>query len=87
MTSTMPIGRIRHHGRRKREVLEYVARVLARDGVAPSYNMIERDLGMTNRANVHQVVMSLERDGCLRRVGVGRVRRIRLNPILSGRKA
>lgn len=78
MNALVPSARIRHHGRRKRQVLEYVATCIERDGRAPSYNMIERDLRMTNRANVHQVVKSLERDGCLRRVGEGRVRRIRL---------
>lgn len=72
------MARIRHQGRRKIQVLEYVERIIDRDGQAPSYNMIERDLKMTNRANVHQVIKSLERDGCLRRVGAGRVRRIRL---------
>lgn len=71
-------GRIRHQGRRKAQVLDYVETVYHRDGQAPSYGMIERDLRMTNRATVHQVIKSLERDGCLYRVGAGRVRRIRL---------
>jgi SOS-response transcriptional repressor LexA len=67
-----------HAGRRKRQVLAYIEKVINRDGIAPSYGMIERDLGMTNRGTVYQVVKSLERDGCIRRVGNGRVRRIRL---------
>lgn len=67
-----------HAGRRKRQVLAYIETVIDRDGQAPSYGMIMDELGMTNRGNVHQVVKSLERDGCIRRVGAGRVRRIRL---------
>lgn len=78
MGTTNPAGRIRHHGRRKRQVLEYVETTIRKDGVAPSYGMIERDLGMRNRSDVHRVVVCLERDGCLRRAGAGRVRRIRL---------
>lgn len=78
MAIALPSGRIRHHGRRKRQVLEYVETTISKDGTAPSYGMIERDLGMRNRSDVHRVIVCLERDGCLRRTGTGRVRRIRL---------
>jgi SOS-response transcriptional repressor LexA len=72
------MARTRHMGFRQQQVLAYVERTLRSDGQAPSYRMIRDELGMWSKANVSRTVQSLERDGLLKRVGAGRVRRIRL---------
>lgn len=65
-------------GRRKVQVLDYVHRTVASDGQPPSYGMICQELGIGTRTEVWKIVRSLERDGHLKRVGAGRVRRIRI---------
>lgn len=72
------MSRIRHQGRRKIQLLEYVERTIDEDGRAPSYGMICDELGIRNRSDVNRIVKRLEKDGCLRRVGAGKVRRLRL---------
>jgi SOS-response transcriptional repressor LexA len=59
-------------------MLEYVREVIEQDGVAPSYGMICKKLGIRSREQVSRMVQAAERDGQLRRVGAGKVRRIRL---------
>jgi SOS-response transcriptional repressor LexA len=76
--SAIPSGRTRHLGYRAQQVLGYVERTYARDGIAPSYSMIRDELGMYSKSNVQRTIESLERQGLLRRAGSGRVRRIRL---------
>lgn len=71
-------GRARHLGFRAQQVLGYVQTTLERDGEAPSYSMIRDELGMWSKSDVARTVGSLEKAGLLRRVGKGRVRRIRL---------
>lgn len=66
-------------GYRAVQVLGYVRTEVQSHGIAPSYEMICEELGISSRAKVHKVVASLERRGLLSRVGAGRVRRIRLN--------
>lgn len=71
-----------HRGRpaaRQAEVLGYVRQKTTSDGVAPSYGMICHDLGISSRGEVRRIVSRLEDLGKLRRVGAGRVRRIRLS--------
>jgi len=63
---------------RQRELLEYVRTIVARDGIAPSYGMIQKDLDVGSAGEVRKLVCRLEKIGKLRRVGSGRVRRIRL---------
>jgi len=63
---------------RQRELLDYVQATIRRDGVAPSYRMIQRDLDVGTVGEVRALVCKLERAGKIRRVGAGRVRRIRL---------
>jgi SOS-response transcriptional repressor LexA len=70
--------RTRHLGYRMQQVLHCVERTIASDGLAPSYEMIRKELGMRDRVLVHRVVKRLERGGYLHRAGSGRVRRIRL---------
>jgi SOS-response transcriptional repressor LexA len=70
--------RTRHLGYRQKQVVEYVERSVDRDGEAPSYRMIRDELGMHSPSDVSKVVKGLERRGFLRRVGSGRVRRIKL---------
>jgi len=65
-------------GIRSLQVERYVDQVVARDGVAPSYRMIRDALDFCDIAAVCRVVAILEKRGRLRRVGRGRVRRIRL---------
>lgn len=63
---------------RKSQVLDYVQSVIAQDGVAPSYGMICDALNIRTRTEVCRFVRQLENEGLLKRVGYGRVRRIRL---------
>lgn len=63
---------------RQRELLDYVQATIRRDGVAPSYGMIQRELDVGSPGEVRKLVCRLEKIGKLRRVGSGRVRRIRL---------
>lgn len=62
----------------RNHILRYVHEVIDRDGIAPSYGMICRDVGFNTRQEVAKYVRQLEDQGKLRRVGHGRVRRIRL---------
>jgi transcriptional regulator of NAD metabolism len=55
-----------------------VRETIASEGVAPSYGMIQGQLGFKTRADVHRVVVRLEKRALLSRAGSGRVRRIRL---------
>lgn len=66
---------------RQRELLEYIQAVIGRDGIAPSYGMIQRDLDVGSAGEVRKLVMRLEKVGKVRRVGSGRVRRIRLTSL------
>jgi SOS-response transcriptional repressor LexA len=72
------MGRGRHLGYRQQQVLAFVEQTMRCDGQAPSYRMIREELGMYSSSDVGKVVKRLEREGCLRRAGSGRVRRIRL---------
>lgn len=65
-------------GYRERQVLDYTRDMIEREGVAPSYGMIARELRMYDRAAVRQVVAALERKRLVARAGSGRVRRVRL---------
>jgi SOS-response transcriptional repressor LexA len=65
-------------GYRQSQVLAYVRKVTTEDGRAPSYSMIAKEVGIGSRGKVCEIVERLERRGLLRRVGRGRVRRIRL---------
>lgn len=65
-------------GYRALQVLEYSRRVIANDGIAPSYGMICEELGINTRGEVSRIVGDLERRGLLRRAGRGRVRRLRI---------
>lgn len=65
-------------GYRERQVLEYANSTIESEGVAPSYSMICRELGIATRGEVSRIVSNLEQRGKLRRVGSGKVRRIRI---------
>jgi len=65
-------------GYRAVQVKAYVEEMTASEGIAPSYRMIRDRFGFCDEAAVLRVVERLERRGLLRRVGSGRVRRIRL---------
>jgi hypothetical protein len=70
--------RIRVLGYRAVQLLAYVRLCLEADGIAPSYEMIRKELDLPSREKVRRIVEPLERRGLLSRVGVGKVRRIRL---------
>lgn len=61
-------------GYRAVQVLAYVHAVAADTGVAPSYSMIQQQLGLTCRGDVCRIVKSLEKRGLLSRAGACRVR-------------
>lgn len=68
----------RELGYRGRQVKAMVEDWLQTKGHAPSYAEIMGELDFCDKACVCRVVQTLERRGLLRRVGAGRVRRIRL---------
>lgn len=68
----------RELGYRGRQVLAFIRLCIAEQGQAPSYSEIRDELGFDDRAGVCRVVERLEKRGLVRRVGCGRVRRIRL---------
>lgn len=68
-------------GYRGQQVLTYVRSTIERDGFAPSYGMICRELGIATKGEVADIIRRLEDRGLLRRVGRGRVRRIRLRSV------
>lgn len=79
MASLAPCIRFRPYlGYRASQVLAYTRRVIAEQGIAPSYDMICDELGIGTRGEVSRIISDLERRGMLRRVGKGKVRRIRL---------
>lgn len=65
-------------GYRAVQVLAFVRTTIKHEGIAPSYDMICDELGISSRAKVSKIISSLERRGLLSRAGAGRVRRIRL---------
>jgi predicted transcriptional regulator of viral defense system len=68
----------RELGYRGAQVLAFIRLAIADHGQAPSYTEIRKTLGFNDRAEVCRVVGRLESRGLVRRVGAGRVRRIRL---------
>lgn len=68
----------RELGYRGRQVLDFVRSTIAQQGRAPSYAMIRDELNFADTAQVFRVIERLERRGAIRRVGSGRVRRLRL---------
>lgn len=80
--STKPVPR--ELGYRGRQVMAFVRKCIADHGRAPSYGEIKRELGFACEADVCRVVQRLEGRGLLKRVGRGRVRRIRLTPSFEG---
>lgn len=65
--------------RRRAQTLDYVRSTIRTDGIAPSYGMICEKLGIATRSEVCRIVTALERDGQIKRVGRGKVRRLRLD--------
>lgn len=59
-------------------MLAYVRECIASEGCSPSYGMICKELGLRSREQVCRMVQAAERDGQLKRVGAGKVRRIQL---------
>lgn len=75
-----PAGHNRALGYRETQVLAFTHAVFAEQGVAPSYRMICRELGIATPGEVSRIVANLERRSLLMRVGRGRVRRISVSP-------
>lgn len=73
------MGARRILGYRERQVLDYTREVVANEGIGPSYSMIRRKLGIATQGEVSRIVANLEARGELRRIGRGKVRRIRLH--------
>lgn len=74
----------RELGYRGFQVIAFIRKCIAEEGMAPSYGMIRDELGFLHEADVCRVVKRLEGRGLLRRAGKGRVRRIRLTPSMEG---
>lgn len=68
----------RELGYRGHQVLAFVRTTIAAHGQAPSYRMICEELGIGDKAAVSRMIERLEKRGLLRRVGAGRVHRIRI---------
>ena len=68
----------RELGYRGHQVLAFVRTTIATHGQAPSYRMICAHLGINTKGEVAEIVERLEGRGLLRRVGVGRVHRIKI---------
>ena len=68
----------RELGYRGYQVLAFVRTTIASHGQAPSYRMICEELGISTKGEVAEIVERLEGRGLLRRVGAGRVHRIRI---------
>jgi SOS-response transcriptional repressor LexA len=54
------------------QVLNYINSTVASDGIAPSYDMICDELGISSKAKVSDIITRLERRGLVSRVGGGR---------------
>lgn len=65
-------------GYREQQVLAFIRATFASEGLAPSYGMIRDEFGFAHKGHVAEIVAQLERRGLIRRVGSGKVRRIRL---------
>jgi SOS-response transcriptional repressor LexA len=68
----------RELGFRGTQVLAMIRTRIETHGCAPSYDEIMDELGFCDKAGVLRVVEVLERRALVRRVGTGRVRRLRL---------
>lgn len=62
----------------RQRMVDYVRQTIEREGIAPSYGMICTAMGIRTRQEVNRMVKAAESEGQLRRVGMGKVRRIRL---------
>lgn len=67
--------------RQRQRMLDYVRQTIEREGIAPSYGMICTAMGIGTRQEVNRMVKAAENEGHLRRVGIGKVRRIRLSEL------
>lgn len=68
----------RELGFRGVQVLALIRDRIETEGQAPSYAQIRDALGFSHEKKVLRVITCLENRGLVRRVGTGRVRRIRL---------
>ena len=46
-------------------VLDFIKAYIKLHGVAPSYSVIARGLGMKSKSNIHRIIHSLKEDGLL----------------------
>jgi SOS-response transcriptional repressor LexA len=65
-------------GYRETQVLQFAQATIEAEGIAPTYAMICNELGISTKGEVSRIVAALERRLLLKRVGSGKVRRIRL---------
>src|ERR1700751_277602 len=54
--------------RRQKEVLDFLESFVARNGYSPSFQEIERGMGLKSLATVHNHITNLEKKGMLDRV-------------------
>jgi SOS-response transcriptional repressor LexA len=50
------------------QVIQYINEVIERDGIAPSYNMICDELGISSKTIVCRIIQRLEKRGLVQRV-------------------
>lgn len=50
---------------RKRQILEFIRAYIKVHGVAPSYEVIAKGIGMKAKSNVHRLVRRLQEEGIL----------------------
>lgn len=65
----------KHLGYRCEQVLKFYTETIERDGIAPSYNQICDELGISSRGKVCEIIDRLERRGLIKRVGKFKVPR------------
>lgn len=63
---------------RQRQILDYVAQYIQRNGFAPSLRSIADSMGLSSLATVHEHMSQLQRKGVIKIIGRGKTRKVKI---------
>ena len=63
---------------RQRQILDYIAQYIQRNGFAPSLKNIADSMGLSSLATVHEHMSQLHRKGVIRIIGRGKTRKVQI---------
>lgn len=63
---------------RQRQILDYIAQYIQRNGFAPSLRNIADSMGLRSLATIHEHMSQLQRKGVIRIIGKGKTRKVEI---------